>query len=142
MRSIIKFLVCTIALSAWGLSGAQSVYNQIPFSTNSKGVLIAPATPAATSVKGSAGTLLSVVCFNLLATPVYVKLYDATSVTLGTTSAALDFMCPGNTAGTGFVVATPYTFATGIQMAVTGGISLTDNTSITASSVVVNYTFQ
>jgi hypothetical protein len=142
MRSIMKFVVCTVALLAWGLSGAQSVYNQIPFSTNSKGVLIAPATPAATQVKASAGTLLSITCFNLLATPVYVKFFDATSVTLGTTSASLDLMCPGNTAGTGFVLATPFTFATGIEVAVTGGISLTDNTSITASSVVINYTYQ
>jgi hypothetical protein len=120
------------------VAGAQ-VYNQWPTQQSSFVAGIAPATPAATSVKASPGVLASVTCFNILATPVYVKIFNATSVTLGTTSAAMDFICPGNTAGTGFVVNFVYTpyFSTGIEYAVTGGISLTDNTAITANSVTV-----
>lgn len=104
---------------------------------------IAPATPAVATVKSSAGTISQLDCFNLLATPVYVKLYDASSVTLGTTSANYEFMCPGNTAGAGFVVhfGRPVGFATAIKYAVTGGISLTDNTAITANSVIVNIAY-
>lgn len=104
---------------------------------------IAPATPAVTTVKSSAGTINHIDCFNILATPVYVKVYDATSVTLGTTSASYEFMCPGNTAGAGFIIqfARPIGFTNAIKYAVTGAISLTDNTAITASSVIVNVGF-
>jgi hypothetical protein len=101
---------------------------------------VAPATPAAAVVKATPGAVTSVTCFNILATPVYIKFFNATSVTLGTTSAVMNMMCPGNTAGAGFVV--PFVnamyFTVGIEYAVTGGIGLTDNTSITATSVIVN----
>lgn len=132
-----------VLLFASGLASGQSVYNQIPFTSTSVTSAVAPATPAATSVKASAGTLVSVSCFNLLATPVYVKLFNASSVTLGTTSATMNLMCPGNTAGAGFVaVFGAVNFGTAIQYAVTGGIGLTDNTAITASSVIVNISYQ
>lgn len=139
-RIISAFFLCT---SLTGVVGAQAVYNQVPFTSTSVTSAVAPATPAATSVKASAGTLVSVSCFNILATPVYVKLFNAASVTLGTTSAVMNLMCPGNTAGSGFVaVFGAVNFTTAIQYAVTGGISLTDNTSITATSVTVTITYQ
>ena len=140
MKSLAK-LGAVLALLASSFVDAQ-VYNQIPFVSTSVATGVAPATPAAISVKASSGTVYSVSCFNLLATPVYVKLFNATSVTLGTTSAVVNLMCPGNTAGAGFVMGAPITFSTGIEYAVTGGISLTDNTSITATSVIVNITYQ
>lgn len=103
---------------------------------------LAPATPAATSIKSSAGQLYALACYNILATPVYLKLYNLAtgSVTLGTTSALMEFMIPGNTAGTGFTlnIDKGIAFSTAITFAVTSGISLTDNTSTTASSVIVN----
>lgn len=140
MKRIITILcVWAVAVAAMG----QAVYNQVPFTSTSVTSAVAPATPAATSVKASAGTLVSVSCFNILATPVYVKLFNASSVTLGTTSATMNLLCPGNTAGAGFVaVFGAVNFSTAIQYAVTGGISLTDNTAITASSVTVNITYQ
>src|SRR5580698_79890 len=140
LRPFPLFLIALCAMSLLPLSGDAQVFNQWPSQASSFVVGVAPATPAATSVKASAGVVTSVTCFNILATPVYVKLFNATSVTLGTTSAVANFMCPGNTAGAGFVVSFPWalTFSTGIEYAVTGGISLTDNTSITASSVTVN----
>lgn len=120
-----------------------ALYNQLPFYPGTLVTAVAPATPAATSIKASPGNLLSISCFNILATPVYVKLFNATTVTLGTTSASMNLLCPGNTAGAGFTIsfAWPASFTTGIQYAVTGGISLTDNTAITATSVIVNFTF-
>src|SRR6185312_15365346 len=104
---------------------------------------IAPATPAVATVKSSAGSVNHISCFNILATPVYVKLYNASSVTLGTTSANYEFICPGNTAGAGFVIpfVRPIQFSTAIKYAVTGAISLTDNTAITSNSVIVNIGF-
>lgn len=105
---------------------------------------IAPATPAVTVVKQNAGYLSHISCFNLLATPVYVKLFDVSgTITLGTTNANYEFMCPGNTAGAGFVVPLTsfLTFSNSIKYAVTGGIAFNDNTSITASSVIVNVGF-
>lgn len=140
MKRIITIL-CVWAVAAVALG--QAVYNQVPFTSTSVTSAVAPATPAATSVKASAGTLVSVSCFNILATPVYVKLFNTGTVTLGTTAATMNLMCPGNTAGAGFVaVFGAVNFSTAIQYAVTGGISLTDNTAITASSVTVNITYQ
>lgn len=104
---------------------------------------IAPATPAVTTPKASAGNLYGVVAFNLLATPVYLKFFDAGSVTLGTTAASFQFMVPGNTGGAGFVIQLPVprSFANAIKYAVTGGIGTTDNTSITANSVIVDVAY-
>lgn len=127
------------------LAASAQVFNQWPSQASSFTTGVAPATPAATSVKSSAGVVTSITCFNILATPVYVKLFNTASgsVTLGTTSAVANFMCPGNTAGAGFVIQFPWalTFSTAITYAVTGAISLTDNTSITATSVAVNIGF-
>lgn len=102
---------------------------------------IAPATPAITTAKGSAGNVYGVIAMNLLATPVYIKFWDTgSSPTLGTTSATYQFMIPGNTGGAGFVIplVVPRSHANAIYYAITNGISLTDNTSITANSVVVD----
>ncbi|MDE2106600.1 MAG: hypothetical protein KGL39_55810, partial [Patescibacteria group bacterium] len=98
--------------------------------------VIAPATVAAETVKASAGTVYAVHAYNVMATPVYLKLYDATSITLGTTAASWQAIVPGNTAGAGVVIPLPVglKFATGIMLTVTGGIALTDNTAITANS--------
>lgn len=103
--------------------------------------LIAPATPAKSAVKASAGQLYFIHAVNVLATPVYIKVFNAASgsVTLGTTAADYQFAVPGNTAGAGFTVSIVQGIANGtaITIAVTGGIGLTDNTSITATSVNV-----
>lgn len=142
-RVSLLLLAALVVAAGVGPVSAQSLYNQVPFATTSVATGVAPATPAATSVKASAGTLVGVSCFNLLATPVYVKLFNASSVTLGTTSAVMNLMCPGNTAGAGFAMLVgAVNFSTAIQYAVTGGISLTDNTGITATSVIVNISYQ
>lgn len=137
-----KVLLALCLLVASFAAQAQ-VYNQWPAQQSALNSFIAPATPAVTAVKTTAGVMTHLSCFNILATPVYVKIFDATSVTLGTTSATYQFMCPGNTAGAGFVVPFPFSisFTNAIRVAVTGGISLTDNTAITANSVVMDIGF-
>ena len=101
--------------------------------------LVQPATPAATAIKTSAGSLGYLHASNDTAGPVYIKWFNvaAGSVTLGTTTANWQTEIPGNTGGAGYTVAIPQgaNFSTAITYAVTGAISLTDNTSITASKV-------
>jgi hypothetical protein len=143
MKTLFRILPAVVLLGLFLVVGQHAkaqVFNQWPAQASSLVTAIAPATPAVSTPKASAGVVTHISCFNILATPVYVKLFDATSVTLGTTSASYQFMCPGNTAGAGFVLPFPWaiTFANAIKYAVTGGISLTDNTAITASSVIVN----
>lgn len=132
-----------LSLVAFCVNAQAQVMNQWPLQASAFVSAVAPATPAVSTPKASAGVVTQISCFNILATPVYVKLFDASSVTLGTTSATYQFMCPGNTAGAGFVISFPWalTFATQIKYAVTGGIAVADNTSITAASVIVNIGF-
>lgn len=105
--------------------------------------VIAAATPAVTVVKSSAGNIYQVIGFNSSATPVFIHFFDATSVSLGTTATSFVWMIPGNTAGAGFTIPLNYprSMANAIRYAVTGGIASTDNTSITASSVIVDVSF-
>jgi hypothetical protein len=104
--------------------------------------LVQPATPAATAIKTSAGQLYWVHASNDTAGPVYIKWFNLAtgSVTLGSTSALFQTEIPGNTGGAGYTTAMPQgiAFGTAITYAVTGAISLTDNTSITASKVNVS----
>lgn len=136
------FLLCALLLP---LAASAQVFNQWPSQASAMNSTLAPATPAKTTVKAGAGVVTSIMCFNILATPVYINVFDLASgsITLGTTTASYKFMCPGNTAGAGFVVPLPWalTFATGINYSVSGAIAFTDNTSITASSVIVNIGF-
>lgn len=101
--------------------------------------LVQPGTPAATSIKASAGQVGWIHASNDQATPVYVKWFNtvAGSVTLGTTSAVFQTEIPGNTGGAGYTVSIPQglTFSTAIVYAVTGAIGFTDNTAITATKV-------
>lgn len=139
---LLKVLIFLAAIALLPCAGDAQVFNQWPSQSSSLKSSIAPATPAVNTVKAAAGVITSVTCFNILATPVYINLFDLASgsITLGTTSANYKFMCPGNTAGAGFVANFPWavSFATGINYSVSGAIGLTDNTAITASSVIVN----
>lgn len=108
------------------------------------GAYVSAATNNLTLIKGSAGQLGYITGYNDAATPVYLKLFDASStggVTMGTTPAVQNFMIPGNTAGAGFVLPIPagMKFLNGIVFAITGAMSLTDNTSITATSASISY---
>lgn len=103
---------------------------------------IMPATVAKNVLKASAGQLYYINCVNLNGVAVYLRFWDALtgSVTLGTTASTDMFVVPGNTAGAGFNIAIPQglQFTTGIISAVSGAIGTTDNTAITANTVVLN----
>jgi len=107
------------------------------------GTLVAPLTVAATVVKASAGKLYSMSVGNAQTTAVYLKIYNATAVTLGTTSPIQNFLVPGGTAGGAFNLSindVGLYFSTGICFAVTGGQPLLDSTALTTAAVV-NYSF-
>jgi hypothetical protein len=94
-----------------------------------------------TQIKGSAGTLYLISVQNLAATPVYLKVFNATSanVSAGTTACDFQFMIPGNTAGAGIVLdsAKGIAMGTAITVMLTAGIATTDNTSVSANNQVV-----
>ena len=107
------------------------------------GTLVAPLTVAATVVKASAGKLYSMSVGNAQTTAVYLKIYNATAVTLGTTSPIQNFLVPGGTTGGAFNLSindVGLYFSTGICFAVTGGQPLLDSTALTTAAVV-NYSF-
>lgn len=87
-----------------------------------------PLVPAGQSLKASAGRLAGYDLHNAAASRRYVKFFNATTVTMGTTAALFEVCLEPNqtktisyTAGIGF--------STGIQIAVTSGRGLTDNTT-------------
>jgi hypothetical protein len=106
--------------------------------------LVAPATPGATAIKTTPGSVAWIYATNDTTSPVYIKWFNtaAGSVTLGTTSAYFQTEIPGNLSSTGAgfsaPLAIPVPFTTAITYAITGAISLTDNTSITASKVSIS----
>jgi len=104
------------------------------------GTQITPTTPAALSVKASAGRLHFLQLGNPNTTAVYLKIYNAASVTLGTTSAAMNFYVPASSSIAIPINAVGLYFSTGIFIAVTGAASLTDNTAIT-TGCELNYSF-
>ena len=104
--------------------------------------LVGAASNNLTLVKGSACGLYNVSAQNLAATPAYLKCFNAAStgaVTPGTTAATCQYMIPGNTAGAGLVldIGKGLDFSSGLVIMVTGGIALTDNTSVSANNQIL-----
>jgi hypothetical protein len=106
----------------------------------SLGTQISPATPAILTVKGSAGRLHFLSVGNPNTSAVYLKLFNQTSVTLGTTSATMNFYIPQSSVLNIPINDVGLYFGTGIILAVTGGASLSDNTAIT-TGCEVNYSY-
>lgn len=98
-------------------TGAASLFNYV-----------SPATPAGGSIKGSSGRVIAISLVNTSAGVRWVKLFNATSVTMGATSAVVDRPIP---AGGTFEIGAEggFGFATGIQIAVTAARGQTDNTA-------------
>lgn len=93
-----------------------------------------PAVPVGQTVKGSAGRLLAWRFTNTGAATRWVKFFNATSVTPGTTSAAFEVAIPA--AGTvDFQSEGGIGFATGIMTMITAGKGLTNNAGITLDDV-------
>jgi hypothetical protein len=101
-----------------------------PFNINS------PATPIGQSIKGSAGRLLSLYFRNSNAASRWLKVFNATSVTMGTTAATLDIEIPPTSTGIAYPIPIAgLAFGTGIFLAVTAGKGLTNNAAITLDDV-------
>jgi hypothetical protein len=149
MNTFLRLAFAATLLSfVTGIASASLSLNTVTLNINgaSEDNLIAPATPAAHAVKTSKGVLAAIYCFNDTATPVFIHVYNLGigSVSIGTTSALVVYGCPGNTAGAGFVepIFVGVAYSTAISYYVSGAISLTDNTSITASTVIVDVVYQ
>ncbi|MCA3080530.1 MAG: hypothetical protein ING71_17280 [Rhodocyclaceae bacterium] len=87
-----------------------------------------PLVPAGQSVKASVGRVVGYDLHNQAAARRFVKFFNATAVTMGTTSALFEVaLDPGQTK----TISLPggIGFATGIMIAVTSGRGLTDNTA-------------
>lgn len=98
-------------------------------------------------IKGSAGTLYFISAQSIDATPVYLKFFDAASITPGTTSADFQFLIPsqGDANGAGLVLNFgPHgiEMATGIVALVSTAIALDGNTAVSANEVVVTIGFE
>jgi hypothetical protein len=104
------------------------------------GTLVAPLTVAATVVKATPGKLYSLSVGNAQATAVYLKVYNAASVTLGTTSPIQNYLVPASGTFNVDINDVGLYFSTGICIAVTGGQALLDSTALTTAAVV-NYSF-
>lgn len=92
----------------------------------SKHKLITAASTNSTQIKGSAGKLYKLVFQNLGTAIQYIKLFDASSVTVGTTVPDQTFACyPGQTLDLNFPLG--LTFATAIRYAITAAAA--DNNS-------------
>jgi len=126
-----------------GQLGVNLITSQAATNGQTLGTLVAPLTVSATVIKATAGRLYSISVGNAQATAVYLKVYNAASVTLGTTSPIQNYLVPGGTTGGTFNVdINDYGlfFSTGICIAVTGGQPLLDSTALTTAAVV-NYSF-
>ena len=90
--------------------------------------ILSPATPAGGSIKASAGRLLGWQLQNSSTGVRSVKIYNATAVTMGTTSAAFEIDIPAGGVRE-FNMEGGIAFATGIMWSVTSAKGLTDNTA-------------
>lgn len=104
------------------------------------GTQITATTPAQLIVKGSAGKLMFLHVGNPNTGAVFLKLFNVTSATLGTTSATLNFYIPASSSLQIPINDAGLYFSTGICIAVTNLASLTDNTAITVGCEL-NYAF-
>ena len=126
-----------------GTAGFLAIGSSATSNGQTLGTLVAPLTVATTTIKASAGKLYHVSVGNAQTTAVYLKIYNQTAVTLGTTAATLNYLIPGGTTGGTFnldISDVGLYFSTGIIIAVTGGQALTDSTALTTAAVV-NYSF-
>jgi hypothetical protein len=118
----------------------QSVATTLGFSTHFH--LISAATTNATLVKSSAGVIGAIVASNNAGTPRYLKMYNASSApTVGTTAVVRTIMLPANTTIDIQGGHAGIRHATGIGIAITGGIATTDTTAIGAEEVAVNISY-
>lgn len=107
---------------------------------------LSAATTNATSVKGSAGQVYTVIAHNINAAVRYLKLYDkATAPTVGTDTPVMTLPIPANAAGAGFVLDTGgmgVAFSLGIGLALTTGVADADTGAVAANEIVINLLYK
>jgi len=99
------------------------------------------ATTNGTVIKASAGTIWSIVASNINAAVRYLKIYNSSTVTVGTTTPALTFAIPAG----GFINITGgvngFRFGTGICIGITTGAADGDTGAVAANEIKVATTF-
>lgn len=100
------------------------------------GVVLTAATPAANTIKATAGRLMHISVGNPNAAIVYLNIFNVAAPTLGTTAANMKYLIPASSQTTIPINDIGLFFSTAIVTSVSGGSALTDNTSITAGCVV------
>ncbi len=90
--------------------------------------ILSPVTTAGATIKGSTGRVIGCFLTNSAAALRSVKFFNATTVTMGTTSAVFEIDLPANGIGY-FDLPGGISFATGSMWAVTSAKGLTDNTA-------------
>lgn len=107
---------------------------------------LSAASTNATSVKGSAGQVYTVIAHNINAAVRYLKLYDkATAPTVGTDTPVMTLPIPANAAGAGFVLDTGgmgVAFSLGIGLALTTGVADADTGAVAANEIVINLLYK
>lgn len=97
-------------------------------------------------LKGAAGQVYSLQCFNNGANEVFIRIYNQTGAPASTDGANIIWrgMIPGNAAAAGFVVSIPVGIAcaTGIGIRVSGAVADNDTTVLAANEVFVNVQYK
>jgi hypothetical protein len=110
----------------------------------SVGTLIAAGTNNLTQIKGTIGRLYFFHVRNQVASIRYVKLFNlpSASVTMGTTAATMNFMVPASGELNLPIPSVGLNMGgTGISFALVTGEGLTNNVAVTASDLIVNYSW-
>lgn len=127
-------LIGDVGLSGARTSGGTTIFRSIDLDEGTLEV-----------VKASAGQLYWMHVINLASAVRFVKIYNATSGTIGTGAPVLTFPIPtqGDTNGAGFTLSIPngVAFATGISIGASTGIADADTGAPGANEVVVNLGF-
>ena len=100
-----------------------------------------PATPVGQIIKAGAGRVFSFHLSNSNASPRFLKVFNATTVTMGTTSALYEIEIPANRVPITISLPLSAGATTGFAVAVTGARGLTDNTAITLNDITGFATF-
>ena len=140
------------AFPFWSVGGTVGVTGSVTVSgtvTSNQGTLTNPtasnlnssASTNGTVVKGSAGTLYAISASNINAAKRYLKIYNSTTVTVGTTIPVMTVAIPAD----GFVNlnfgSTGHRFTTGICIALTTGATDADTGVVAANEIKVTTTY-
>lgn len=101
--------------------------------------LLSTATTNGTVIKASAGALGFIYAVNLNAAVRYLKLYNSTTVTVGTTTQLAALPIPASATGAGFMLPIPggLAFSTGICIGLTTGSASSDTGSVAAGEIFI-----